>query len=446
MHIPTLANVNWRGLASFAAIIGGTALDCVYGDGSVVGKTGGLLTSLFINVASADAATKWEDERRKPQYAAANHDLTRLVGQSIARALYECQADHAGRVWFDALARRAEESYVAICAHPSLAELYTEDLPRLFEAAATSGTQNIPLLTAPLRVEGTTRTVAYALVLFLRDQADQKPSAASKYEDAAEAAITQTLFPCIREMFKRAYEGHDRAFGALCLDIDGEILARLSTLLEQSARINKTVHALSDMHMTSLQKSDDLQKGVSVVIRSLQDINQLLVEGFSPSPWGAFVRAHTVGTLEVLMSTDSTAKNFVSVVRHDDRLVEQGARVQLRFKATHERYCAAFALTAGGWVCLDTSRPNTRVVAITDEYHVLPGPRDFCLMSDLGRTSFVILLLRSTTPELQSCLENHDSEFDAVRQHQLIRILDAIPSAEFSFLTAECVVVPRSVS
>lgn len=276
MLLPDLSNVKWRTLASFAGIAGGTALGSLWG--GIAGAAGTGIASLFMNVAATDAAVKWSRIRRAPEYAHSNHDLTQLVGNAIARVFYECSESATNKsdsYWFNAIGAVAKEKYSAICSHSSLHDVRSDRIPALFAAAAESDDKTtVPLLDEETRLRGEICTVAYALVDYLRDEAQQPTNDAC--HTIAENAIINGLFPTIREMFKRAFEGHERAYGALCLDLLGTCLSQLDALRsgQQDLRDILGNHAtqLNEFRFEVFRRIDRIEENTSPLNDRLDEL------------------------------------------------------------------------------------------------------------------------------------------------------------------------------
>ncbi|HEV3343862.1 MAG TPA: hypothetical protein VG125_26040, partial [Pirellulales bacterium] len=178
-----------------------------------------------MNVATNDAGTAWDSHRRQSKYAHRNRDITRLVGSAISRVLYACaeSPDHEQcRKWLQALAKVAGQKYEALAVCPSLGAIRSDGLPDLFAQAGQADARTVPLLDERFVFEGQERSVAYGLISELREAAELENNAGC--HDVAERYLITNLFSAIREMCKRAFEGHDRAYGALLLDMLGACL------------------------------------------------------------------------------------------------------------------------------------------------------------------------------------------------------------------------------
>ena len=441
MPLPDLSNMNWRAYASFAAIVGGTSLACLGGGVAVLGAG---LVSLFINVAAADAAMKWAEERRKPKYEHANHDLTRLVAAAVSRVLHDSDAGGDSKQWFAKMADVAESNYLDICRCVSLAELFTENLPELFEAAANEeGRQGLQLLTSQVPINGQSRTVAYGLVLHLRDAASLGSSNKDTYEVFAEKRLINGLFAAVRELFKRAYEGNDRAFGALCLDIDGEILARLSMILNLQKEMNQRLIELSEAHLDSIDSSQVIGESLSKISVALTDVSGTLGAYFAPSAWPEFVRRQTTGRLILEIIDASAARGFFERQRPDDVVLTKDQEIRLQFDVKGTPFAVLFAVHQGVWICLDIADSNKHIFRCEAGRNVLPSGNFGFPITVLGRLVFSVLLLRdSPSKEIEYLLEQYDSRFDNHKQNQMQSLLNLLPSDAFSFLRLECFVKP----
>lgn len=266
-------------MASFAAIVGGTALD--FFSGGAIGSIGGVLAGLMGNVAADDAAAQWASLRSKPRYSYPNHDLTRLVGAGIARVLYDCAEEGNNRSWFIALAEAAEQHYLDIAALPALDQIRGDRIVELFESAAMgSEMRTVPLLNELfLQVHGENRTVSWAVVEFLRDKSNRERNVDAIQH--AESRIISGLFLAIREMFKRDFAGNGRAYAALCLDTSAQLLARLSysnRLQEMTGRQVRALRAGLDDRLTChyQQLSDEQRRSMTLLLDEVKSVRDQL--------------------------------------------------------------------------------------------------------------------------------------------------------------------------
>lgn len=248
MELPDLSNVRWRNLAAFGAIVGGTGLACATGGVSAAVGLG--LAGIFGNIAAGDAARQWAKQRSDPKYAHPNHELTLLVGRAIARTFYDCADDPANKEylgWFRALGKQAEASYVAISSHSDFDSLASHNLPELFEAAACHD--------GNYRLDSVNWS---GLVEFIRAKTKQSknPGAAT----IAASRLTDSLFANVREMFKRDFEGDGRAYAALCIDVNGRLLAMLGIVARDQATL---------LRKSSIQ-GDDIRE-IKLLLKSRHD-------------------------------------------------------------------------------------------------------------------------------------------------------------------------------
>lgn len=264
-------NAQCRNIAIVSAIVIGslmgpalgvafpTATLAVTAGGNAVNALSGLLTNFF--------TAAWVQRRAErlagPAYAHPNHDLTRLLGDALARALTRCaEADFQNASWYRALAECAEQHYADIADYTAFDSVATNQLPRLFEAAARNEHKSITLLDDLRYVERfrQKRTVAWLLVERLRELSRQKPC--PTLEVTAENSIVTGLFGDIREMVKRNPSRGGRAYAALQIDINGEMLARLGELIEGNRQLfdelRKTGDGIAQMRRSLIGEANRL--------------------------------------------------------------------------------------------------------------------------------------------------------------------------------------------
>jgi tetratricopeptide (TPR) repeat protein len=241
-----------RNLAFALAIAGGTAIGAVTGI-PAAGLAGTALAGLLGNAWTAELGDRRQRHLRGPQFAHPNHDLAKLVGAAIARALFDHAPEHpAHRKWLERLGKAAQQRYLEIASHPALAEIGTENLPALFQAAAGSGdAASTVLLDDVIAVEGRQRTAARHLVELIGAGTEEVADEAAM--SVAEQAILHRLFPAIREMFKRDFENNGRAYAALAIDMTSQTLALLARVagtqadaLQRQRVYHEELHAMRD--------------------------------------------------------------------------------------------------------------------------------------------------------------------------------------------------------
>jgi tetratricopeptide (TPR) repeat protein len=237
MGIPNLSNVKMRALAIFGGILSGTAIGC-HMEG-ISAAAAAVMTDILMNVAAQDAGVMWEKARRGPRHAGATLDLTKLIGSAIARTLFSCAESHreeGAKAWFSAIATVATEKYLDVCEQQSLEVIRGERIPELFaKAAKTEKRVTMRILDEFTEIKGKKCTVAYALLDFLREKANQ--SLNDEFMEAGEDALINELFSNVREMFTRSFEGNDRAFGALALDVWAECVGKLYEVLSEQSQL-----------------------------------------------------------------------------------------------------------------------------------------------------------------------------------------------------------------
>ena len=229
MDLPNLSNRSVRNLASFAAIVGGSAL--AFLTNGIPAALGASFASLFFNVATGDAANDWEQKRRGSKYRSRNHDLARLVGSAISRVFYaelEGSKEKGCDAWLKTIARIAEDEYLKVAEANSLSSISPNNLTDLFASAASFENSNPQLLDQEYRVGGKKRTIAFGLIEHLRAEAKLPVNLTCHIR--AEKALIKSLFLTIREMLKRSFEGNERAYGAFCLDLLADCLGNLNEL------------------------------------------------------------------------------------------------------------------------------------------------------------------------------------------------------------------------
>lgn len=269
-----------RNLGFLGAIVGGTLVGPAVGV-AAVGAGGAIIVGLLSNLWTGELAARREARRSGPAFAQPNHDLTCLIGEAIARVLYGCAErypDHAR--WLRALAKAAQAHYADVASHPSLQHVASERLPLLFEAASqSSDKETVTLLDELVPGQGQRRTIAWMLVEYLRSKARKKSDTARHV--LAESAIINGLFPAIREMFKRDPKRSSRAYAALQLDVNGEILARLSEVAksQQQALAAQGVHGNHLRQIAEYLQHEAAAQQRTLTPDQLRDMAEL-IDGF----------------------------------------------------------------------------------------------------------------------------------------------------------------------
>jgi tetratricopeptide (TPR) repeat protein len=233
-----------RALGAFTAIAAGTAVSVA--TGGVAGGASVALAGLFTNFLAGDIVKLWEDRRRDPKYGHPNHDLTKLVGQSIARVLYDAAGEPALKThapWLRSLAKVAPDSYVNVADLRDFGPIASDQLPEIFRRAATSDGGQYPLLS---------EVVWGRFVVFLCDNAEAKPQPAAV--SVAAVRLHQRLFGEVREMFKRDFAGEGRAYSALCLDMNSLVLAKVAAVHESQKATVAELQGLREWLMLSLER------------------------------------------------------------------------------------------------------------------------------------------------------------------------------------------------
>jgi tetratricopeptide (TPR) repeat protein len=240
-----------RNLAFLGAIVGGTIIGPVTG-GAGFGLAGAALVGLLSNIWTGELGQRRAEKLAGPKYAHPNNDLTHLLADAVERVLADCSNDHPiHKNWFGELGATAQKHYLGIARHPALEMVRSENLVFLFEQAArTDDNHKLDLLDEKLPVAGRgERSVAWVVLEYLRVEVGQKANEAA--HTLAERAIISGLFAAVREMLKRNPNG--RAYAAIQLDTNGEILARLSDLA-QNNRAQLDQQKITSADVTALRK------------------------------------------------------------------------------------------------------------------------------------------------------------------------------------------------
>ena len=127
MPIPDPARMSpaARGLGCFAAVALGTAVG--FATGGIAAVSGVAVAGLFTSALAADLGKIWEQRSRDPKYGPVRDDLTKLIGNAIARVLYDCAGSkwYFSRQsrWYRALAKVAIKRHERFLAHWSFDEI-----------------------------------------------------------------------------------------------------------------------------------------------------------------------------------------------------------------------------------------------------------------------------------------------------------------------------------
>jgi tetratricopeptide (TPR) repeat protein len=219
------ANTSTRALLSVGVLVAGTALSVCTGGIGAVGLAA--LGSLAGNVVAGELSKVWDGRSRNPKYRHQGDDLTRLVGDSIARIFYDVADDNSlreeTRGWARDLGKCVPTAWMEIARDPTFWVVGAERLPHIFaEAHGTAPVQDMPQL---LSVEDSEILINQ---LHMRSSSSYAP----QHRDVVIFGqhVRSKLFAAIQEMFLRDFSGDGRAYPALCIDTAATVLATVKEL------------------------------------------------------------------------------------------------------------------------------------------------------------------------------------------------------------------------